>query len=105
MAIWLTFKVAWRLRPGPRLWTSSPRADVTGLPAHSTPAGTVSGTVVAVLVGLIAWAAFAFKLHGLLIGIRPFVEHVAVAAVVGLLLHVPLDDELGHKPHHAKRQA
>ena len=36
------------------------------------PAGTVSGTVVAVLVGLIAWAAFAFKLHGLLIGIRPF---------------------------------
>jgi uncharacterized membrane protein len=36
------------------------------------PAGTLSGTVAAVLVGLIAWAAFAFKLHGLLIGIRPF---------------------------------
>lgn len=36
------------------------------------PAGTVSGTAVVVVVGLIAWAAFAFKLHGLLIGIRPF---------------------------------
>lgn len=36
------------------------------------PAGTLSGTVAAVLLGLIAWAAFAFKLHGLLIGIRPF---------------------------------
>jgi uncharacterized membrane protein len=35
-------------------------------------AGTVSGTTVAVLVGVIAWAAFAFKLHGWLIGIRPF---------------------------------
>ena len=36
------------------------------------PAGTVSGTVIAVVVGVVAWAAFAFKLHGLLIGIRPF---------------------------------
>jgi len=35
-------------------------------------AGTASGTTVAVLVGVIAWAAFAFKLHGWLIGIRPF---------------------------------
>ena len=35
-------------------------------------AGTVSGTGIAVLVGVIAWAAFAFKLHGWLIGIRPF---------------------------------
>ncbi len=36
------------------------------------PAGTVSATVVTVLVGVIAWAGFAFKLHGWLIGIRPF---------------------------------
>ena len=36
------------------------------------PAGTVSGTVIAVVLGVVAWAAFAFKLHGLLIGIRPF---------------------------------
>ena len=35
-------------------------------------AGTLSGTAIAVTVGVIAWAAFAFKLHGLLIGIRPF---------------------------------
>jgi hypothetical protein len=36
------------------------------------PAGTVAGTVIAVVVGVVAWAAFAFMLHGLLIGIRPF---------------------------------
>lgn len=36
------------------------------------PVGAVSATAITVLVGLIAWAAFAFKLHGLLIGIRPF---------------------------------
>ncbi|MFZ2307936.1 MAG: NnrU family protein [Rhodoferax sp.] len=36
------------------------------------PTGTVSATVVTVLVGVIAWAGFAFKLHGWLIGIRPF---------------------------------
>lgn len=35
-------------------------------------AGTLSGTAIAVGVGVVAWAAFAFKLHGLLIGIRPF---------------------------------
>ncbi len=35
-------------------------------------AGTVPATVVTVVVGVAAWAAFAFKLHGLLIGIRPF---------------------------------
>lgn len=35
-------------------------------------AGTLSGTAIAVTVGVIAWAVFAFKLHGLLIGIRPF---------------------------------
>lgn len=36
------------------------------------PAGTLAGTTIAVVVGVVAWAAFAFKLHGLLIGIRPF---------------------------------
>jgi len=36
------------------------------------PSGTASATAITVLVGVIAWAAFAFKLHGLLIGIRPF---------------------------------
>lgn len=42
--------------------------------ALATPyaAGTVPATVVTVVVGVAAWAAFAFKLHGLLIGIRPF---------------------------------
>lgn len=36
------------------------------------PAGTLAGTVVTVVVGVAAWVAFAFKLHGLLIGIRLF---------------------------------
>ncbi|MES2585015.1 MAG: NnrU family protein [Pseudomonadota bacterium] len=36
------------------------------------PAGTLVGTSLTVVVGVAVWAAFAFKLHGLLIGIRPF---------------------------------
>lgn len=36
------------------------------------PAGKAMDTVVTVVVGLGAWAAFAFWLHGALIGIRPF---------------------------------
>ncbi len=36
------------------------------------PTGTATGTAITVAAGLAAWAAFAFKLHGLLIGIRPF---------------------------------
>lgn len=36
------------------------------------PAGTASGTCIAVVVGVVAWAGFAVWLHGLLIGIRPF---------------------------------
>ena len=36
------------------------------------PTGTLAGTSVTVVVGVAAWAVFAFKLHGLLIGIRPF---------------------------------
>ncbi|OYT88845.1 MAG: protein NrnU [Burkholderiales bacterium PBB3] len=35
------------------------------------PAGTVMGTVTTVVVGVAAWAAVAFWLHGMLIGIRP----------------------------------
>ena len=35
------------------------------------PAGTARGTGVTVVVGVAAWALFAFVLHGLLIGIRP----------------------------------
>lgn len=36
------------------------------------PAGTPAGTATAVVVGAAVWAAFAFWLHGLLIGVRPF---------------------------------
>jgi uncharacterized membrane protein len=36
------------------------------------PVGTATGTAITVVVGVVAWAAFAFWLHGLLIGIRPF---------------------------------
>jgi uncharacterized membrane protein len=40
--------------------------------AHTDyPAGTTAGTVTTVVVGLAAWALFAFWAHGLLIGIRP----------------------------------
>ena len=35
-------------------------------------AGRLSATVLTVVVGVAVWAAFAFKLHGLLIGIQPF---------------------------------
>ncbi|HEY9281123.1 MAG TPA: NnrU family protein [Eoetvoesiella sp.] len=36
------------------------------------PAGTIRGTVVTVVVGIVAWAVFAFWLHGVLIGVQPF---------------------------------
>lgn len=36
------------------------------------PAGTASGTALTVVIGLLAWAAFAFWLHGMLIGVQPF---------------------------------
>lgn len=35
------------------------------------PAGAVGGTVATVVVGAVAWAIFAFFLHGPLIGVRP----------------------------------
>ncbi len=34
-------------------------------------AGTTAGTVTTVVVGIVAWAVFAFWAHGLLIGVRP----------------------------------
>jgi uncharacterized membrane protein len=36
------------------------------------PAGSLARDAVAVVVGLVAWAVFAFLLHGWLIGVRPF---------------------------------
>ena len=36
------------------------------------PSGTAMGTGLTVLAGLVAWAAFAFWLHGLLLGVQPF---------------------------------
>ncbi len=36
------------------------------------PAGTARGTAVALFAGMLAWALFAFWLHGPLIGVRPF---------------------------------
>ncbi|MGH6640343.1 MAG: NnrU family protein [Polaromonas sp.] len=35
------------------------------------PAGTAAGTAITVVVGIAAWAVFAFWAHGLLMGIRP----------------------------------
>lgn len=35
-------------------------------------AGNLPMTLLTVAVGVVVWAAFAFKLHGLLIGVRPF---------------------------------
>jgi uncharacterized membrane protein len=36
------------------------------------PVGPVSRDLLAVAIGVVAWAAFAFALHGWLIGVRPF---------------------------------
>jgi uncharacterized membrane protein len=36
------------------------------------PPGTPAGTLKAVVIGVVAWAVFAFWLHGPLIGVRPF---------------------------------
>jgi uncharacterized membrane protein len=35
-------------------------------------AGTMGGTLATLVVGIAAWAGFAFWLHGMLIGVRPF---------------------------------
>ena len=40
--------------------------------AHVSYTGaTIGGTIVSIVAGLVAWALFAFYLHGLLIGVRP----------------------------------
>jgi uncharacterized membrane protein len=36
------------------------------------PKGGAGSTVLTVVIGLVAWAVFAFWLHGPLIGVRPF---------------------------------
>jgi uncharacterized membrane protein len=36
------------------------------------PAGTAAATVAVVVIGIVAWAMFAFWAHGLLFGVRPF---------------------------------
>jgi len=36
------------------------------------PAGTAGATAITVIVGVAVWAVFAFWLHGMLIGVRPF---------------------------------
>ena len=36
------------------------------------PAGTLGGSVAAAAIGIVAWAVFAFWLHGALIGVAPF---------------------------------
>jgi len=36
------------------------------------PPGTASGTAITVVIGVVAWAVFAFWAHGLLFGVRPF---------------------------------
>jgi uncharacterized membrane protein len=35
------------------------------------PPGTLKGTIIAIVVGVVAWALFAFWLHALLIGVKP----------------------------------
>ncbi|MEW9572100.1 NnrU family protein [Rhodanobacter sp. Si-c] len=35
------------------------------------PPGTAKGTIIAIVIGVVAWAVFAFWLHALLIGVKP----------------------------------
>jgi uncharacterized membrane protein len=37
----------------------------------SYPAGTAKGDLIVVVAGVVAWAVFAFWLHGWLIGVKP----------------------------------
>ena len=36
------------------------------------PPGTLKGDVLSIIIGIVAWAIFAFWLHGWLIGVNPF---------------------------------
>ena len=49
---------------------SARQRDRTGNVVY--PAGTLVGTLVTVVVGLLAWAVFAFWAHGFLFGVTPF---------------------------------
>ena len=40
--------------------------------AITYPAGPISRTIIVIVIGIAAWAIFVMKLHGLLIGVRPF---------------------------------
>ena len=48
------------------------RRRAAGLEAGPTTPVSGARTAIAIGVGVVAWAAFAFWLHGLLIGVRPF---------------------------------
>jgi uncharacterized membrane protein len=50
-------------------YSASRRRDRTQ--SISYPAGTAGATAITVVVGVVAWSAFAMVLHGLLMGIRP----------------------------------
>ncbi len=50
-------------------FSAARRRDRAG--ASSYPPGRVGATVVVILAGLAVWLAFAFWLHGMLIGVRP----------------------------------
>jgi uncharacterized membrane protein len=51
------------------LFTASRRRDRRE--GTTYPPGTTKGTVITIVVGVAAWAAFAFWLHALLIGVKP----------------------------------
>ena len=53
-------------------WVSSPRGGAIVLPARPIPQALGSRTAITVVVGLVAWAVFAFALHRPLIGVAPF---------------------------------
>jgi uncharacterized membrane protein len=52
------------------LFAASRRRDRAAKTVY--PAGTAVRDVIVVIIAVVAWAAFAFKLHSVLIGVRPF---------------------------------
>jgi uncharacterized membrane protein len=51
-------------------FTAARRRDRIAGTVH--PAGSAGRNAITVAIGLVAWAVFAFALHGPLIGVRPF---------------------------------
>jgi uncharacterized membrane protein len=51
-------------------YTAARRRDRAAGTVYAPP--TAKGTVIAIVVGLVAWTVFAFWLHGWLIGVKPF---------------------------------